>query len=228
MSNYQKLIERVIPFFEKENLKKKGKTIFFKKDGEKEYYFALDSLQSGYRARCIYGIYFKKLNSFFCEVFGKRDFQRTVFFDTTNGEIDKAYKRFVLESDQDIEENTQRTIALYQDYAVPFFELNNTYPKILATLRKSKGIPRTNGNPDHTLVTETAMLMDMFLTKLLEEESYEERVNHYLALAQDAEQNNIKGHGQGGAFTMYIQVIKDGMEKIDKADWPKIRAALGL
>lgn len=229
MSNYQRLIERVTPLFEKEGFKKKGKTTFIKKESDREFFFFIDLLQNGYSATCTYGIYFKVFNQIFCDILMKRDFKRTIFFNANNGKIEKDYQWLKLESDQDIEVNTQRTIRLYQDYAVPFFELNNTYPKILATLRKSKWIPRTNGNPDHTLVTETAILLDIFLTKLLEDEQqYEESVDHYLMLSQEAEQNNIKEHGQGGAFTMYIQVIKDGAEKINNADWSKIRKELGV
>ncbi len=227
MSNYQKLIEKVTPFFEKEGFKKKGKTTFTKKESDRDFFFFIDPLQNGFSAICTYGIYFKLFNHFFCDTLKKRDFKRTIFFNANNGAIEKEYQWLKLESDQDIEANTQRTINLYQNYAVPFFHNNDTGQKILATLRKSKWIPRTNGNPDHTLVTETAMLMDMFLTKLLEEENYEERVNHYLTLTKEAEQNNIKEHGQGGAFTMYIQVVKDGAEKIKAADWPKIRKELG-
>lgn len=228
MSNYQKLIERVAPFFEREGFKKKDKTTFTKKEGEAEYYFHIESYQGGYSAKCTYGVYLKLFNQVFCKILNKRDFKDTIFFRTENGGIEKDFKRFILESDQDIEDNIQRTIKLYQDYAVPFFELNDTYPKILATLRKSKGIPRTNGNPDHTLVTETAMLMDLFLTRLLREGEYEDRAKHYLHLLEEAKENNIKEHGQPGAFAMYIQTIQDGMAKMATADWPLIREKLSV
>ena len=228
MSNFQKLIEIVTPFFEKEGFKKKRKTTFSKREAEAEYFFIIQSYQSGFSAMSTYGVYFERFNRVFCNVFTKRDFKETLFVTTESGFMETDYQRFILESEEDIKDSQLRLIELYENYSVPYFKSNSTLQGVLNTIRLEEGLHQVNGNKHNSLLPKQSIQLDLFLTKLLDEEGYERRVEHYLTLTQEAEENNIKEYGQGGAFTMYIQVVKDGKENIDKADWPKIRYELGL
>ena len=228
MSNYQKFIERIDPFFEKEGFNKKGKTTYFKRKGEVEFFFHVESYSGGSRVMCTYGVYFKKFNKIFCDSLKKRDFKRTLFIHTESGFIETEYQKFDLDSENDMKKAQIQLVELYQNYSIPYFQANCTLKGVLDSIRAEKGLHKVNFNKFNSLLPQQSIQLDLFLTKLLDEEGYERRVEQYLKLAKEAEENNIKEHGQGGAFTMYIQLIRDVKENIDKADWPKIRYELGL
>ena len=226
MSNYIRLIQKVESFFKQEKFKKRAKTIFFRTVGDVEYYFFVDSLQSGFRATCTIGVYFKKFNTCFSNVLNKRDFQRTIYLRTEVSQIESRFTRFVLESESDIETTSQLTKEFYDKYALKFFDDNSTLLGVLESLKLVEVIPNSTSGTDHSVPRDTAMLLSLFLTKLLEEEEYKDRINHYLNLLEEAKENNIREHGQPGAFAMYIQTVEDAVSKINAANWPEIRKKL--
>lgn len=71
-------------------------------------------------------------------------------------------------------------MEVYESLSIPFFKKNHTLKGILNSLREIEGISQPLGNLIHSLPGDEAMVMDIFLTKLLlTEEQFKERMNLY-------------------------------------------------
>lgn len=231
MGYFNEFIENIInSYFEKEGYKKRKKesVIYFRKDGDKEFFFELMPYMSGHNTKVTYGVYFKKFQEVYSTVLGKRDFNRTLFYRCDVGFFNKAgYSRIELESEEDLILAEGIVKDLHENYAIPFYKKNSSLKGILNTLRKVDGLPRaSHTNEIHSLYQERGIMLELFLTKLFLPEEIESRVEYYKKACHTASKEHEVKTGEKDGYLYILDIMKNGIEKMNNANWDEIRKKL--
>jgi hypothetical protein len=227
MSNTKKVLELVNKYFVVDGLIGNKKS-FQKNKGSSLLFFDLEALAGGYRLEVTYGIYINKFNLILSKVLDTRDFKRTIY---VRGEVafvnNKKFQRMKLENELDIINASKSVIEIYELFAKSFFEKNNSLSKILNSLREVDGIAVPLGNLKHSLSGEEAMLMDLFLTRLLYTEvDFKNRCDYYRETILNLSKQYKIEKGIDGAYMHLIEKLDIESDKILRADWAPIRESL--
>jgi hypothetical protein len=227
MSNTEKVLRLVNDSFIEKGFKLKNRS-FQKNQNSVLSFFDLVALAGGFRMEVIYGVYIQKFNSVFSKVLDGRDFKRTIYI---RGEVafenTKRFQRMKLENDSDVQNCSEAIIEIYNRFAKEFFEKNNSLSKILNSLREVDGIAVPLGNLKHSLSGEEAMLMDLFLTRLLQTEvDFKNRCNYYRETILSLSKQYKIEKGIDGAYMHMIEKLDIESDKILGADWTPIRESL--
>jgi hypothetical protein len=232
MGNFKIFIESLItPYFEKEGYKerKKESITYYRKDGDKEFFYSLMPYMAGHNTKVTYGILFKKFQKIYSEVMQENFIEdETIKYRCDVGMFNKpGYSRIELESEEDLIIAEGIVKDLYENYAIPFFKENSTLIGILNTLRKVDGLPlASHTNEIHSLYSERGIMLELFLTKLFLTEELESRVEYYKMACYTASKEHEEKTGEKDGYLYILNIMKNGIEKMNKANWDEIRNKL--
>jgi hypothetical protein len=233
MGYFKEFINYATPYFTAKGFKLKKGKVFELISTDLSKVFGFISYQSGYSFGFYIGVYSKNFNKIFEEIVGWGfALDLTLFIESGNSlsrVLDKVF--FSIESEKDFPGVLKEVERVYEDFAIPFYEKNNSLLAIQHTLRNNEIFRPMIGNTDFYLVDwYVGILIDLVITKLYQPGEFGEVVERY---REQCYKKQRRGYGPNPDEVIdYANVIdkvkNEYLPLFEQKDWDKYRKQLGI